>query len=258
MWNWLQYLIGQMQRHQHTGADGSTTVPASSVTAGTFGAGNYTVSGTFTASGSNGTLIDADGSAADMVVRLRTSGIGGPYVVVDNTNGTAGNRYPGMLFRLNGSNTWMIGIRGDTNWQVYDVAAAASRLGIDTSGNVSIPGPVYSLSGTGTLAASSNTTQSITLSADGTYVLAATLVATNTDVHVSYMVHAPNTTNLNVGFVQLLSNSYSLGSIAVATQDGGGQWAINVNSNYVVKVTFTTGAHGGGNATWKYKLLRVS
>ena len=114
----------------------SAAIVASKIAAGTFGAGAYTfpANSTVTVNGNGVTLLDVDGSAADMVARLRTSGIGGPYLVLDNNNATAGNRYPGIKFRLNGTNTWSAGLRGSSDFTVFDEAGLANRLSLTTAG----------------------------------------------------------------------------------------------------------------------------
>ena len=114
----------------------SAAIVASKIAAGTFGAGAYTfpANSTVTVNGNGATLLDVDGSAADMVARLRTSGIGGPYLVLDNNNATAGNRYPGIKFRLNGTNTWSAGLRGSSDFTVFDEAGLANRLSLTTAG----------------------------------------------------------------------------------------------------------------------------
>ena len=72
---------------------------------------------------------------ANMV--LKGSGVGGPYVSLDATNGTPGNRFSGFQHRFGGAYTWMVGFRGNNSYSIYDVAAALARLTISTSGFIS-------------------------------------------------------------------------------------------------------------------------
>lgn len=88
MFNFLQYLISQMQRHQHTGVDGSASgIAAANVNTGTFGgSGDSIFPGIIAANGSTGhgienvTLsLDAAGGAND---ERQLSAIAAPYAFV--------------------------------------------------------------------------------------------------------------------------------------------------------------------------------
>jgi hypothetical protein len=110
---------------------------------------------------------------------------------------------------------------------------------------------------TGTLAASKSTTQAVVLQGNATYVLSAFPFGSHTDVHQTYIVHSPGNFNLNVDFAPLLSSSFDLGSIKLATQSGAAPvstYGVNTSSNNTLELTFTAGANA---ASWSYSLARL-
>ena len=101
-----------------------------------------------------------------------------------------------------------------------------------------------------------STTETITLMGNGTYLLTVALSGDHMDERQTYLVHTPLNGNLNVDFKPMHSSSYvwpPQASITVATQDGGGGWQANSNSNHTLKVTYKA---GGASANWSYTAVR--
>lgn len=125
------------------------------------------------------------------------------------------------------------------------------------SGPQGLPGLAPS-TGSGTIASSQTTSvQNITLTGGGAYLVTLALSGSHQDERQTYIVHTPLNGNLNVDFVKLLGDSYvwpPQASISVATQDGGGGWQANGNSNFVVKVTFKSGESA---ASWSWSAVKL-
>lgn len=71
---------------------------------------------------------------------LTSAAVGGPFLTVNATNGTASNRYTGMQFQSGSTNQWIVQLRaGDGKLYVFDAVNSKARLTIDPTGNV-VPG----------------------------------------------------------------------------------------------------------------------
>lgn len=149
----------------------------------------------------------------------------------------------------NGGNLATVELLGGTGSNDQIILSADSILAYGTIQGL--------LGDTGEMAQNSSTVKTVALDPGGLYLLHASLSGPNTDVRETVFVDSPFTSNINCGFASMLSDTYSLGSISVATQNGGGKYALNANSNNQIKITFNTGAHGTDNATWFYRLVRL-
>jgi hypothetical protein len=129
-----------------------------------------------------------------------------------------------------------------TNASVASALASNAVLGTATSG---------------TVAASTTTTEAIVLQKNATYLLSVFLFGANTDVHQTYIVHSPGQPNLNVDFAPLLSSSFDLGSIQLATQSGAApssSYGLNSVSDNTLELTLTAGTAA---TSWTYSLARL-
>jgi hypothetical protein len=102
-----------------------------------------------------------------------------------------------------------------------------------------------------------STTQSVTLAGGSAYLLSISVIGSHVDERHTYVVHAPAAGNLNVAYTNLISSSYAWtpqASVSLATEDGGGQWQANDNSNYTLKITITGGE---STDTWTYSAIRM-
>lgn len=106
----------------------------------------------------------------------------------------------------------------------------------------------------GTVSASSSYSPNFTLPRHGIYTVSASLVGANTHVFISWLLSTPNQ-NLNVGWDLQHSKTYSLGSIAIRTYDGGAQYAVSANGCRFY-LDFVNTANPGASV-WSVEFVRI-
>jgi hypothetical protein len=127
---------------------------------------------------------------------------------------------------------------------------------LDVKGNIKTE-KIYSNSNSGTIhyGLDNKVYEVITLPPDwngATYLLTLKMWGSNVHLIKTYLVHtAPP--NVNVGFTELLTNTYHLGEIELNTEDGRGHFALNMEDQ-------DTGSGDGTNnqALWSMNKLRVT
>ncbi len=129
-------------------------------------------------------------ATADDGLRLTGSGVGGPNIYLNATNGTNGNRYSAISYQNNSTAQWSTGIRaGDGLYHIYDVVRSVDAITIAPGASGGVAGTVSIIS---TTDASSTSTGSLT-TAGG---LGVAKKAYFGDTVVLGTIQAPASTNL--------------------------------------------------------------
>ena len=136
-------------------------------------------------------------------------------------------------------------------------ADPAIRMRIDKVGDVDIKGKIktekiYSNSDSGEIAKNETIIKEINFP-DGGEVFLLTVKMWRTSVHIlkTYLIHtAPG--NVNLGFTELLSSSYSAGNIEIENENNSTHFGLNANSDNKLKIIFDNDHDEWQYWNWSY------
>ena len=136
-------------------------------------------------------------------------------------------------------------------------ADPAIRMRIDKVGDVDIKGKIktekiYSNSDSGEIAKNETIIKEINFP-DGGEVFLLTVKMWRTSVHIlkTYLIHtAPG--NVNLGFTELLSSSYSAGNIEIENENNSTHFGLNANSDNKLKIIFNNDNSNWQHWNWSY------
>lgn len=140
---------------------GSSSIQFQTSSGGSSGTGDTALSTVMTIQGKQVGIDTAPSYTLDVAVtggpdgeRLTGSGVGGPWLILNATNATVGNRYTGMLLQSDGTNQWEVALRaGDGKLHLSDLVNGVDRITVDSAGGgevgINNAAPGYNLDVTG-------------------------------------------------------------------------------------------------------------